>query len=81
MVPLWKLLATAKKGAILNWLANTGARLVVLASEVGGRWSEACRQFLCQLAKAKVRSEPKIMRPRATQAWLLAFFPRNMRFT
>ena len=47
------------------------ARLVVLASEVGGRWSEECRQFLCQLAKAKVRSEPKIMRPRATQAWLL----------
>ena len=28
------------------------ARLVVLASEVGGRWSEECRQFLCLLAKA-----------------------------
>ena len=26
------------------------AKLVVLASEVGGRWSEECRQFLCQLA-------------------------------
>ena len=47
------------------------ARLVVLASEVGGRWLEECRQLLCLLAKAKVRSEPKIMRSRAKQAWLL----------
>ena len=23
-------------------------RLVVLATEVGGRWSEECRQFICQ---------------------------------
>ena len=47
------------------------ARLVVLASEVGGRWSEECRQFLCLLAKAKVRNEPKIMRSRTEQVWLL----------
>ena len=47
------------------------ARLVVFASEVGGRWSEECRQFLCQSAEARVCSEPKIMRSRAKQAWLL----------
>ena len=31
-------------------------KLVVLASEVGERWSEECRQFLCQLVKAKTCS-------------------------
>ena len=46
------------------------AKLVVLASEVGGRWSEECRQFLCQLASAKTRNEPKVLRSRARQAWL-----------
>ena len=34
------------------------ARLVVLAGEVGGRWSEETQAFLRQLAKAKARSEP-----------------------
>ena len=38
------------------------ARLVVLAGEVGGRWSEETRSLLCQLARAKARSEPE-------QAW------------
>ena len=50
MEQLWKLLAHGR------------ARLVALASEVGGRWSEECRQFHCLLAEAKVGSEPKIMR-------------------
>ena len=31
------------------------ARLVVLAAEVGGRWSEETRAFVRQLAKAKVQ--------------------------
>ena len=44
--------------------------LVVLACEVGGRWSEECQDFLPQLAKAKVRSLPKATRSRARQAWL-----------
>ena len=46
------------------------ALLVVLGSEVGGRWSEECRHFLCQLASAKTRNEPKVLRSRARQAWL-----------
>ena len=33
----------------------------------GGRWSDECHRFLCQLAKAKTRNEPKIMRSRAKQ--------------
>ena len=36
------------------------ARLVVLAAEVGGRWSEETRCFISLLARAKVRSLPKI---------------------
>ena len=34
------------------------ARLVVSAGEVGGRWSDETLSFLCQLARAKARSEP-----------------------
>ena len=45
------------------------ARLVVLAGEVGGRWSEETRSFLSTLAKAKARSEPHILRKSAEQAW------------
>ena len=45
------------------------ARLVVLAAEVGGRWSEETRCFISLLARAKVRSLPKIIRARAHQSW------------
>ena len=45
------------------------ARLVVLAAEVGGRWSEDARSFVSQLARAKVRSFPRVLRGRARQAW------------
>ena len=45
------------------------ARLVVLAGEVGGRWSEETQTFLRILARAKARSEPPTLRKRAEQAW------------
>ena len=45
------------------------ARLVVLAGEVGGRWSEETQTFLRILARAKARSEPPILRKRVEQAW------------
>ena len=45
------------------------ARLVVLAAEVGGRWSEEARSFVSQLARAKVRSLPRVLRGRARQVW------------
>ena len=37
------------------------ARLVVLAAEVGGRWSEEARKFLGALATAKARSAPVLL--------------------
>ena len=37
------------------------ARLVVLAAEVGGRWSEEVRKFLGALATAKARSAPVLL--------------------
>ena len=45
------------------------AQLVVVAVEVGGRWSEETRRFLSALAVARARSELPLMRKRAQQAW------------
>ena len=45
-------------------------RLVVLAAEVGRRWSQETAHFLLHLAKAKVRHEPMNMRVSAQCAWL-----------
>ena len=50
---------------------NSRAQLVVLAAEVGGRWSNETRAFLSQLAKARAREEVPLMRRRAEQAWRL----------
>ena len=47
------------------------ATLVVLAGEVGGRWSGETISFLNQLADARARSESILMRKRVEQAWLL----------
>ena len=47
------------------------AHLVVLALEVGGRWSSETQAFITQLARAKARSESQLMRRRAEQAWRL----------
>ena len=47
------------------------ARLVVLACEVGCRWSDETRDFLRHLAKAKVRGEPFPVQRRAEAAWIL----------
>ena len=50
---------------------NSRAQLVVLAVEVGGRWSSETRAFLSQLAKARAREEVPLLRRRAEQAWRL----------
>ena len=36
-------------------------RLVVLAAEVGGRWSDEAHAFVSQLAKAKARAVPRVL--------------------
>ena len=48
---------------------NGRTRLVVLACEVGGRWSEEAQDFVRSLARAKARGEPPHLRVRARQAW------------
>ena len=46
------------------------ARLVVLACEVGGRWSDESRHFLRQLSRAKARQEHPMLQQRVRHAWL-----------
>lgn len=48
---------------------NGRAQLVVLAVEVGGRWSKEASTFLIQLAMARARSEPALLRQTAAAAW------------
>ena len=45
------------------------ARLVVLAAEVGGRWSDETAQFLRALSKSKAASAPALMKGRTQAAW------------
>ena len=47
------------------------ARLVVIASETGGCFSDKTQTLLRLLAEAKTRSTPKPLRVRARQSWLL----------
>ena len=49
----WPRLVNGSSEPILNLGGQGRARLVVLAAEVGGRWSEEARAFVSQLAKAK----------------------------
>ena len=49
------------------------ARLVVVAGEVAGQWSEEAASFI-QLAKARARTEPLVFVKRAEQAWRLRLF-------
>ena len=45
------------------------ARLVVLAIEVGGRWSPELQTFVARLAKSKAREQPFLLQKRFEQAW------------
>ena len=51
--------------------AGARARLVVLALEVGGRWSSEASNFVKLLARARARSEPLVVQRRMEQAWRL----------
>ena len=50
------------------------ARLVVLALEVGGRWSQEAWTSVLLLAQARARSEPPLTRRRMEQAWRLRWY-------
>ena len=64
MVQLWCTRGAGKH--VPRALGSGRARLVVLACEVGGRWSVESVSFLSQLAKAKVRHEPPAIRAPVT---------------
>ena len=62
----------ARSGRTLELLApRSRAKLVVLAFEVGGRWSAESLAFIRLLARAKARGQTRIMRKRVEQAWRL----------
>ena len=48
---------------------NGRVRLVVIAGEVGGRWSEETKAFLWSLACEKSRSEARVLRGSVRAAW------------
>ena len=68
--------ARKKKETTYPELVRPGsrARLVVLALEVGGRWSQEARTFVQLLAQARARSEPPLIRRRMEQAWHLRWY-------
>ena len=43
--------------------------MVVLACEIGGRWSQEAADFLRQLAEARSRSAPAVLRMSAMLGW------------
>ena len=49
---------------------NARARLIVLAAEVGGRFSAETSQFLRGMASAKVRGLPQVLQGRAHAGWV-----------
>ena len=51
-------------------LSSPFGRLVVLACEVGGRWSDTSLRFVAGLAKHKARAAPALLRSSARAAWL-----------
>ena len=63
--------ARRKKTRTYPELSGDGdrARLVVLALEVGGRWSREAWVFVRGLAMARAREEPAILRKKAQAAW------------
>ena len=66
-------LQCARRKKTITYLELSGeggrARLVVLAAEVGGRFSEEAATFVHAVAKAKSRSQPPILRGRVRAAF------------
>ena len=58
-----------KRATYPELVGSDRLRLMVLACEVGGRWSSTCVRLVRQLAGAKARSAPAPLRASAAQAW------------
>ena len=52
-----------------NGIGQSRSLPVVLAIEVGGRWSPELQTFVAQLAKSKAREQPFLLQKRFEQAW------------
>ena len=65
----WPLQGGGKSARTQSCRPGRRARLVVLAGDVAGRWSEETVPFIRHLAKARARGEPTILKKRAEQAW------------
>ena len=50
--------------------AGRRCKLLVAAAEIGGRWNDEAYDFLVQLAKAKARGAPKVLRRALVHGWL-----------
>ena len=61
---------TRKEQKYRELLQSRRCRLVVLALEVGGRWSEEAVDFVRLLAKAKARTVPQLLRSAAQAAFI-----------
>ena len=63
-------IAAVKRRTYREFGTARRCRLVVFGIKVGGRWSDEARDFVLQLAKAKARATPAILRQSATLAWV-----------
>ena len=50
-------------------MASSRCRLVTLACEVGGRWSDTCVALVRALAARKAEEAPALLRASARMAW------------
>ena len=58
-----------KENAYPELVTSRRCRLVVVAIETGGRWSDAAADFLWQLAQAKAREAPALLFHSTALAW------------
>ena len=58
-----------KRTTYRDVVSSRRCRLVVMALEVGGRWSEEAIRFIQLLARAKARSQPAILRKAAEECY------------
>ena len=58
-----------KRAAYLELLAGGPQQLVVLGTEVGGRWNAGARQLLRDLVRVRAQRAPPAVRTAASSAW------------
>jgi len=58
-----------KEGTYPELVHSTRCRLVVLACEIGGRWSDTCLWLVRELAEFRSRHAPKRLRRSTAAAW------------